>query len=143
MEGKITKKKGLRIHGKRAHPEVRECFVRFAKWLRKEKSFPVRVNVYLSPHPYIFARDGDKCTGTIWIPDDPDCFPYIRVATGDYEQRKKEDGRDIALASDLCTLCHELIHYWQWLKTDKLWEKRVARQALAMIDCYAETTDHP
>jgi hypothetical protein len=135
--------KGLRIHGSRGHSEVRSCIIRFAKWIRKEKDFPVRVNVYLSPHPFIIANDDDKCVGYIWIPDNLDYFPYIRLATGDYEQRKKELGRDNALAGDLNTFCHELIHYWQWLETDRMWENGVYRQANSMVDQYAQTTDHP
>ncbi len=136
-------KTGLRIHGRNGHPEVRDALVRFACWIRREREFPVQVNVYLSPLERVIARDGDKCTGLIWIPDDPSRYPYIRIATGDYDERKREDGRDDALASDICTLCHELIHYWQWLEHNDMWEKGVARQASRLVDRYAKTTDHP
>ncbi len=139
----ITPKAGMRIHGRNGHPEVRDALVRFAKWIRKEREFPVRVNVYLSPEERVIARNGDKYTGLIWIPDDPNLYPYIRIATGDYGERKREHGRDNALASDICTLCHELIHYWQWLEHDDIWERGVPRQASRLLDRYAETTDHP
>jgi hypothetical protein len=134
---------GLRVYGNRGNVEVRDCIIRFAKWIRKEKSFPVRLNVYLSPRPFILARDGDHCTGLIWIPDYPIYFPYIRLATGDYEQRRSELGRDNALAGDLCTFCHELIHYWQWIETNRMWENGVYRKAQYIVDQYAQTTEHP
>jgi hypothetical protein len=136
-------KAGLRLHGSRGHVEVRNCIIRFAMWIRKVKSFPVRLNVYLSPRPFILASDGDHCVGLIRIPDNPVYFPYIRLATGDYEQRKSKLGRDNALASDLYTLCHEMIHYWQWIKTDRMWENGVYRQACYLVDKYARTTKHP
>jgi hypothetical protein len=139
----FSKKTGIRIIGKNGHPDVRDCFIRFARWLRKNKPFPIRVNVYLLPHSHIIAKDEDICSATIWIPDDPSCLPYIRIPTGDYEQRKKTDGRDNALASDLCSLCHELIHYWQWLDTGDMWEKGVPRQASALVRLYSKSTDHP
>jgi hypothetical protein len=129
--------------GQRGHPEVRKCLIRFAVWLRKEYRFPVRVNVYLSPHCFITAKDGDKCVGTIWIPDSKEEYPYIRIATGDYEDRKKEEGRDNALACDILVLCHELIHYWQWLDQDTMWEQGVNQKAKKMLRLYEHTTDHP
>jgi hypothetical protein len=123
---KIIKKpnlKGLRIHGGFAHPDVRCAVLRFAAWLRKEVDFPVRVNVYLSLHPFLITRNGEKCFALIWIPDGDSKFPYIRIATGDYKQLRKKRGRDNALASYLCSLGHELIHYQQWVETDEIWEQ--------------------
>ncbi|MDR2642112.1 MAG: hypothetical protein LBC74_04895 [Planctomycetaceae bacterium] len=134
---------GLRIYGSRGHIEVRDCIIRFAKWIRKEKTFPVRLNVYLSPCPILTAQDGDQCVGLIRIPNNPVSFPYIRLATGDYKQRKSELGRDNALAGDLCTFCHEMIHYWQWIETDRMWENGVYRKAQYIVDQYAQTTEHP
>jgi hypothetical protein len=134
---------GLRIHGRNGHPKVRDSLIRFAKWLRQEKSFPIRVNVYLSALPFIIAKNGEKCTGLIWIPDATDRFPYIRIATGDFELQMKKLGRDNALAGHLCTLSHELIHYWQWIETDDLWELGVSRKAARLVDQYAQTTNHP
>jgi len=139
----FTNKSGLRIIGKNVHPEVRDCVIRFTRWLRKIKPFPVRINVYLLPHSHIIARDGDECSATIWIPDDPSCSPYIKISTGDYEQSKNTDGRDNALAGILGSLCHELIHYWQWLDTGDMWEKGVPRQASALVRLYSKSTEHP
>ena len=140
----IIMKQGLRIIGQRGHPEVRKCFIRLAAWLRKEYEFPVRLNVYLFPHHFITAKDGDdKCLGTVWCPDSHEEYPYIRIATGDYEGRKKEEGRDNALAGDIHMLCRLIIKYWQWLDTNDMWEKGVNRKATKMLRLYERTTDHP
>ena len=137
------KKSGLRIVGTRGHREVKDCIIRFAKWLRKKKEFPVRITVYLSADAYVTARDGEKCVGLIWIPDALDKYPYIRLATGDYESRKGMYGRENALAGDLCTLCHELLHYWQWIETNNMWEKGIAREARNLVNRYANEVDVP
>jgi hypothetical protein len=139
----MIQKCGMRIYGSRGHIEVRLCFIRFAKWIRKEKQFPVRLNVYLSPCLFLTAQDGDQCVGLIRIPNDPQYSPYIRLATGDYEQLKSELGRDNALATNLIAFCHELIHYWQWIDTDRMWENGVYRKARYIVDQYAKTTEHP
>ena len=143
MVRKTPQKQGLRVIGQRGHPVVRQCLIRLAAWLRKEYDFPVRLNVYLSPHPFIFARDGEKCVGTIWIPDSEKEYPCIRLATGDYEGRKKQIRRDNALAGDIHLLCHLIIHYWQWLEKDDMWEQGVNRRATKILHLYEQTTDHP
>lgn len=138
-----SEKSGLRIHRRKGHPEVCNALIRFAKWLRTVKKFPVRVNVYLSHLERVRAKDGDQCTGLIWIPDEPNYYPHIRLATGDYELLKKEKGRDNALASYLASLAHELIHYGQWLEYNDMWERGVNRKASTLVNRYAQTTDHP
>jgi hypothetical protein len=143
MKHNVSQKQGFRIVGWRGHPEVRQCLIRFAQWLRKDKHFPVRLNVYLSPHHLITAKDGNKCDGTIWFPDSHEECPYIRIATGGYEDRKSKEGRDNALARDIHQICHLVIHYWQWLETNDFWDQGVDRKATRMLRRYAQTTDHP
>ena len=134
---------GLRICGHRGHPVVRRALVRFARWLRNEYEFPVLVRVYLSPHPYIIANDGERCVATIWIPDDENDYPYIRIATGDYVELRKESNRDDALAATIVSLAHEVIHYRQWIETNDQWERGVFVKATGLLRKYAKTTAHP
>jgi len=86
---------------------------------------------------------GKKGSACFFAPWDIKVEPYIRIATGGYEQEKKEDGRDNALAGYLCSLAHEVVHYQQWLKNNKLHERGVDVKASNMVDKYALTTDHP
>lgn len=45
----------------------------FAKWLRSEYYFPIRVPVYIKDKTYIKARDGEHVVGTFLGPYDYSC----------------------------------------------------------------------
>lgn len=134
---------GIRIRGARGHPEVRRSFIRFAKWLRQEYAFPIRVPVYLFPSEYIITMHGERVVASFFAPFDRSMEPLIRVATGDYVQLKKERGRDDALAACLNSFAHELVHYQQWVATGDISERGVIRRAQSIVDRYAITTDRP
>jgi hypothetical protein len=84
---------------------------------------------------------GDKVVASFFAPWDLE--PYIRVATGDYVQLKKERGRDNALGACPNSFAHEFVHYQQWVSTGEIWERGVIRRAQSIVDRYAMTTDHP
>jgi hypothetical protein len=134
---------GVRIRGAKGHPEVRRAFIRFARWLRQEYVFPIRVPVYLYPSRTILNRDGAHVSATFLGPFDRGEEPYIRVATGDYSDLKKEFGRDNALAACLNSFAHEFVHYQQWVGTGEISERGVVRRAQSIVDRYATTIDHP
>jgi len=135
---------GIRIRGGRGNPHVRAALVRFAKWLRQEYEFPIRVPVYLFPSKQIVTMHGDRVSASFFAPFDRSVEPFIRIATGDYAQLKKELGRDNALAAFLQSLAHELVHYQQWVATGGTSERGgVIRQAQRIVQRYAQTTDHP
>ena len=134
---------GIRIVGHRGHPEVKDALIRFAKWLRKNYEFPIRVPVYLRPERELTNMHGEKCSASFFAPWDNTVEPYIRIATGDYQDEKLKHGRDNALASFLVSLAHEIIHYQQWLKDNEFHERGVAVKALNIVDKYAFTVDHP
>jgi hypothetical protein len=134
---------GVRIRGARGHPEVRRAFIRFARWLRKEYDFPIRVPVYLFPSEQIITMHGDRVSASFFAPYDRSLEPFIRVATGDYVQLKKERGRDNALAACLNSFAHEFVHYQQWVATGEISERGVIRRAQSIVDRYAMTTDRP
>ena len=138
-----TIRTGVRIRGAKEHPEVRWAFIRFARWLRQEYEFPIRVPVYLYPSEKITTMHGDKVVASFFAPWDRSVEPYIRVATGDYVQLKKERGRDNALGACLNSFAHEFVHYQQWVSTGEIWERGVIRRAQGIVDRYAMTTDHP
>ena len=134
---------GIRIIGHRGHPEVKDALIKFAKWLRKQYEFPIRVPVYLRPEEILISIHGAKCFATFFAPWDRTEEPYIRIATGDYDIEKKKQGRDDALAMYLESLAHEVIHYQQWIKDNKIKERGVAVKASNMVDKYALTVYHP
>jgi hypothetical protein len=136
-------RRGLRIRGQRGEPEVRAAYIRFARWLRRNHDFPIRVPVYLFPSDLIITQDGNAVSASFFAPDSRAVEPFIRIATGDYQKLKAEEGRDNALAALLVSFAHEVIHYLQWVETGKTWERGVASKAKKIVDAYAQTTDHP
>ena len=71
--------------------QVKEVCKNFAKWLRKEFFFPIRVYVYIKALYRIKARDGEFVVGTFLWPADYDTEPHIRIAAGDYQELKKKE----------------------------------------------------
>jgi hypothetical protein len=119
------------------------ALIKYARWLRSEYEFPMRVPVYLSPRIILRTIHSEEATASFFAPFHRKVEPYIRIATGDYVQLKKEKGRDNALASYIVSLSHEVIHYQQWIETGDCWEKGVARKAVSMLRRYEKTTDQP
>jgi hypothetical protein len=90
---------------------VRRSLIRFARWLRANYEFPIRLPVYLEPTAYIITLDGRKCVASFFAPWHRHVEPYIRIATGDYPELRAECGRDNALASMISSFSHEVVHY--------------------------------
>ncbi len=134
---------GLRIIGRRGNQEVKTCLVRYAVWLRCHFEFPIRVPVYLHSKITITTVNGDDVAASFFAPFSAFEEPYIRVATGDYNELVTKYGRDDVLASYIVSLSHEIIHYQQWIETGNTWERGVPQKALAMLRRYEKTTDHP
>ncbi len=139
---------GLRFrYEKSVDPEVKRAITKFAKWLRSEYCFPIRIVVYVKGAKTIRAIDGDQVSGTFFGPFSYFDEPYIRIATGDYRELENELGRDSALASILLSLAHELTHYYQWINNLDLTligeERQATRYADFILDEYAEVVDHP
>jgi hypothetical protein len=122
---------------------VRDALIRFAQWLRENYDFPIRVPVYLLPGEYVKTLHNEQCSASFFAPLDQNDEPYIRIATGDYANLAKSDCRDNALAAFIVSLCHEVIHYQQWIETGETWERGVARRAVWMLRRYEKTVDRP
>ena len=122
---------GLRLRfDKDVDPELKKTLKEFAVFLRREYYFPLRVNVYVRSRYRIKAMDGDMCCGIFWyMPDDYTINPYIRIATGDYEDMCIKWGKDIAVKNILYSLAHELTHYFQYINSLKLTPIGMERQA--------------
>ncbi|MCB9690049.1 MAG: hypothetical protein H6735_33720, partial [Alphaproteobacteria bacterium] len=77
---------GLRIVTRRGRKEVGEAILRYAPWLRREVEFPMRVPVYLSPRRRLRTMHGELVSASFFAPYDPLVEPYIRIATGDFDE---------------------------------------------------------
>jgi hypothetical protein len=136
-------RKGLRIRGQRGNYCVREALKRFARWLRQEYDFPIRLPVYLNEHKRFVTIEGEEVTASFFAPTDPNIEPYIRLATGDYDDLVAESGKHDALASYICSLAHEIIHYQQWIVDGRTSEDGVSKKAVNIMRRYAQTVDLP
>lgn len=139
---------GLRFrYDRNTHPEVKRACLQFAIWLRTQYYFPLRVVVYVKGAKTIRTKDGDHVVGSFFEPFSYLDEPYIRIATGDYDELAGNLGRDNALASILLSLAHELTHYYQWINNIQLTpvgrERQATRYANYIIDEYASTRAHP
>jgi len=140
---KYAPRTGLHIRGHRGEIEVRQALIRYARWLRLNYEFPIRVPVYLSPREFVRTMHGEDVSASFFAPWDLSVEPYIRIATGDYKALEKECGRDNALARFIVSLSHEVIHYQQWIATGDVSERGVAAKAVRMLRKFELTTDRP
>lgn len=127
--------------------EVKRAIKEYSAWLRKNYRFPIRVAVYVKAAERIKARDGDLVCGTCFCPYDKLAEPYIRLATGDYEVLQKKHGKDNALASLICCMTHELVHYYQWIndsdKNDTQAERQASYYSDKLLAMYSAVKEHP
>jgi hypothetical protein len=143
MSEEMKMRTGLRICGQRGDPEVKEALLRFARWVRTQYEFPVRLPVYLRPELALTSLSGNTCVSTFFRPDDLKVEPYIRIATGDYVDEKSMRGRDNALLAYLNSLAFQLVNYFDWIEERERSSRQVRRQADKLIDSYADCVDHP
>lgn len=144
----VPRRTGLRFRYDRdVHPEVKRACSQFAIWLRTQYCFPLRIVVYVKGTKTIRTKDGDCVVGSFFEPFSYLDEPYVRIATGDYDELTNVWGKDNALASILLTLAHELTHYYQWINNIQLTpvgrERQAGRYATYIIDEYSLTREHP
>jgi len=122
--------------------EIREMFLDVAKWLRRNYSFPIRVPVYVKSSVKVKASDGDKCVGIFFETFDFKDEPWIRLATGDYEDLVREQGALQAKIKLILPLFHELTHYYQWINSVQVTsigkERQASRYADLVMEDYTE-----
>ncbi|WP_339324841.1 hypothetical protein [Paenibacillus sp. FSL W8-0194] len=135
---------GLRVRSlPGVHPEVRRACLEFASWIRGNMEFPIRVVVYLKKDYYILTKFNEEVSASFFAPYNKNDEPYIRIATGDFEELDSKYGRNNTLASYLVSFAHELIHYQQWIHDEPFLEKEAEEKANVIVDQYAESREYP
>ena len=138
-----NRRSGIRFRFDKSVPrEVKEGFLRFSKWLRREYYFPLKVNVYVYGSSFVRAKDGDMVVGLFFEPYSYTDEPYIKLAVGDYDDLCLQKGHEKAMLALLGTLVHELTHYFQWINglelTDVGRERQARQYARFVLDEYRE-----
>ena len=147
-ESSYSHRTGLRLRFENGiDSEIKRSCTEFCKWLRKQYYFPIRVPIYFKKSEFIISKSGEKFSAIFFEPFDRHNESYIRIATGDFNGIKQRTCNDDALAAILCSISHELTHYFQWINDIKLTEIGSERQATSyanmIVDEYSETRDHP
>ncbi len=121
-------RKGLRIKSsKESSVEVRNEVKAYAKWLRQQYCFPIRVPVYLYSKNKLKTNDGDTARAVFFEPFDHITEPYIKIATGIHN--KNDMIKNERIIDILFDLTHELTHYYQWLERSQKTIRGRERQA--------------
>lgn len=126
---------GIRIRFDKGVEDVlRSYMLHFVKWLRTRYEFPIRITIYIKNTYYIKARDKELVSATFLGPFDKFIEPYIKVAAGDFDNIIYEKGVFNALCAEICSIAHELTHYFQWVNDMEQSESMKEKQA----DKYSE-----
>ncbi len=112
---KYDHRKGIFLHFKPGvDKKLLELFIDFAKWLRKNYDFPIRVNVYLYSCEKIKLLDGSWAYGAFRFFDTYE-EPYIRIPAKPEQNRLQQYELEDVYEQILSSLAHELTHYFQWI----------------------------
>ncbi|MFE4243802.1 hypothetical protein [Peribacillus butanolivorans] len=134
---------GLRVRCEQGvNSRVRQACLNFAIWLRINKKFPIRCVVYIKKDYQIKTLDTkEMVSATFFAPYDKDVEPYIRVATGDYEELVSERGEEDAVFAILNSMAHEIIHYQQWIEDRDFDEDEAENTSTILVDNYYDWTE--
>lgn len=142
---------GIFLHIDREVPRnLRLAFMRFTNWIRAQYIFPVKVTVYIKSTAYILSRaTGKSVAANIWMPYDLQKTACIKVSVGDFNELVRESDAFGATCSELCSLAHEITHYFQWQNgcdmdsaaAVRVNEQQARRKARRMVQKYIDTED--
>lgn len=111
----MKKRTGLRINARKVDAEIGDEFKEFAKWLRRNYEFPIRVPVYLSNKKRVIGKDGKSYVSLFFAPFKNNVEPFIKIATGDYEDLVEELGKSDAIFNLLFSLATGVVKYRKWI----------------------------
>ncbi|MCI8332194.1 MAG: hypothetical protein HFE78_05160 [Clostridiales bacterium] len=122
--------------------ELRAVILNFVKWVRQTYRFPVKVVAYIKASRFIVnGQTKEQVVASIFLPFDKEVSPYIRMATGDYEELIEEIDLFSAKCANLASLAHEITHYYQWIKDLPLDETQADRVARKKVYEYIDYCD--
>lgn len=131
---------GLRIHKNEVENDISDAFKLFAKWLRVNFDFPIRLPVYLSKKDKVTGRNGEKHISIFFAPYDNKVEPYLSIATGDYLSLVEEDGKQNAIFSLLHSLAIGVVKYQKWLDDNENFDSYVSENdSEALLYKYIES----
>jgi hypothetical protein len=139
----VQPRSGLRIRcDQEIYPLVKKACINFAFWLRLNMEFPIRVVVYIKKDYQIKTMHTKELVYSTFLgPYDKSLEPYIRVASGDYQELTSERGEENAIAAILISVARQIIHYQQWIEDREFNEQEAEEEAEKLVDDYYEWTE--
>ncbi|WHY78647.1 DUF2750 domain-containing protein [Neobacillus sp. WH10] len=75
-------------------------------------------------------------SATFFAPFEKNVEPYIRVATGDFEELVSESGYESAIFAILNSIAHEVMHYQQWIEEREFDEDEAETNSPKIVEDY-------
>lgn len=103
-------------------PEIKWPCYMFCEWARDYYEFPIRVTIYFKASDTVRAMSGEQVSGKCGKPYNRLEEPHITIATGavgDFQKQCQKYGLEDTIFAILCTIAHELTHYYQWLNNTR------------------------
>ncbi len=123
---------------KNVNPYIKLAFKEFRKWLKNKISFPIKINIYVTSSYRVVTKKQIKATGIFTIPSTKNKYPFIKLATADFEDLKSEVGYYNGMMSILHTFAHEVIHYQQWIREQSFNERLADKEATKLVEEYSD-----
>ena len=122
--------------------ELRQQYIAFARWLRKNYRFPVRVNVYIVNSEKIELLNGNLAYGSFrWYKNRP---PIIKIPSAITRETNETYSKEDIYYSILSSLVHEITHYFQWItysnQNDNSSERQANYYRFRILDLYNKNT---
>jgi hypothetical protein len=143
LEGaNMLRRTGLRIRCDReVHPRIKKACINFAIWLRINMEFPIRVVVYIKKNYQIKSVvTKELLSSSFFGPDDKRLEPYIRVATGDFNELTLERGEENAITAILNSVALQVTYYQQWIEDRDSCEEEAEKGAWELVEDYYSGT---
>ncbi|ATW27220.1 HEAT repeat domain-containing protein [Candidatus Formimonas warabiya] len=121
--------------------DVRRGSINFVKWIRGNMEFPIQLTIFLTNNYQITTKQTKELVSAVfWGPYSLEEKPYIKVATGDFEDLVCQMGKYSAIAATLNSITHELIHYQQWLINPRFknGEREAKKKAREIVISYLQ-----
>lgn len=117
---------------------VKLAFKEFRKWLKTKMIFAITINVYVTNTYRVTTKNHVEGTGIFGTPSSKNKYPYIKLATSDFEELKNEIGYYNGMMSILHTFAHEIVHYKQWIDNKAFREKLADKEATKLVNEYTD-----
>lgn len=125
--------------------DLRELYLHFSEWLRKNYVFPVHLTVYILNQEKVMLRNGALRYGSFrWYPIRS---PRIKVPSKIEAELLEECSLEEIYVMILSSLVHEISHYFQWSlgleQTNAVSERQANYYRFRIIEqYYADVSKH-